>query len=342
MHIYLLLYSLLLVFPCPALLCNTQWVYNYTLFVKQASHKKLLHEYIVKKEPVHCFSQLLFSWNAHRPSKGYFSFFVCVRNAHTKAWGKWHHAFDWGDGIQKSYASTKDLFSEYVHVRLEVIKPNMADACMIKIKPHHGASVENINSITIACINRNLFVSELGSEQKKLSSVVIPHVPVLSQFSVNHNDNGRMCSPTSCSMLMQFLMHNNAIDPLMFAQKAYDHGLQAYGSWQFNIAHIFEMSGGLCGGYVTRLNSFADIHHNLMQGVPIVVSVRGILPGAPKPYDQGHLLLVVGFDDTTKEVICHDPAFMADQSILMRYTLTDFIRAWELSYRLAYVVEIKK
>ncbi len=73
--------------------------------------------------------------------------------------------------------------------------------------------------------------------------------------------------------------------------------------------------------------------------MPVVVSVRGYLQGAPQEYKQGHLLLVVGWDQATQSVICHDPAIFGDQVVEYAYDLSDFLRAWELSHRLAYVVD---
>lgn len=163
-------------------------------------------------------------------------------------------------------------------------------------------------------------------------------MPSIAQFAINHEDCNRICSPTSCTMLVCYLT-KQVIDPIDFATNVYDSGLDTYGSWPFNMAHAFEQCGGATSFYVARFNSFVDVHRQLMRGVPIVVSVRGLLSGAPKPYAKGHLLLIVGWDAKKQVVICHDPAFDDDRKVVMRYPIKSFIRAWERSRRLTYCAE---
>ena len=125
------------------------------------------------------------------------------------------------------------------------------------------------------------------------------------------------------------------IDALEFAQGVYDDGLKAYGSWPFNVAHAFEYAD--THFFVRRFNSFAELHQQLTFGVPVIVSVRGDLPGALKPFPHGHLMVVVGWDGKTQEVVCHDPARQEDKSVLQKYSIKHFLTAWERSHRLSYV-----
>jgi hypothetical protein len=129
-----------------------------------------------------------------------------------------------------------------------------------------------------------------------------------------------------------------ACDPYTFAQHVYDDGLKVYGSWPFNTAHAFEKSGGTHQYAVVRYNSFRDIHAQLTKGFPVVVSVRGYIQGAPKSYDNGHLLMIVGFDARKQRVICHDPAGKYKSTTLKLYPVASFLTAWELSKRLVYEV----
>jgi hypothetical protein len=86
------------------------------------------------------------------------------------------------------------------------------------------------------------------------------------------------------------------------------------------------------------MNSFGGIYKMLSQGSPVAVSVRGALPGAPKPYTDGHLMVIIGYDAVKQQVICHDPARAADHETACVYPLVDFLRAWEKSHRLTYCV----
>jgi|SRR5579872_449478 len=310
-------------------------------------HKKLTEDdlqaavnntLVFTKADVPEFSQLMFSWNAMRPQKGFFTFFVQVRNSLTKKWSTWHRMIDWGAGVQRSYESKGDSFSQYVHVRLEM-KRYLADAFRIKIIAHHQASLDLLKGFAVTISNKNAFKPELLSKDiELLPSVTVKNVPRISQFALNHPDSGRICSPTSCTMLMRYLT-GCVIDPIDFAEKSFDHGLGAYGSWPFNMAHAFEESEGKNWFFNTRLNSFLELHAQLSRNIPVVVSVRGSMAGAPRPYPKGHLLIVVGWDAKTQQVICHDPASETDHHTLQRYKFRDFVRAWELSHRLVYWVE---
>jgi hypothetical protein len=68
-----------------------------------------------------------------------------------------------------------------------------------------------------------------------------------------------------------------------------------------------------------------------------MVSVRGELVGAAKPYNDGHLLLVVGYDAKQKKIICHDPAFEDVSQVAASYDVDGFLKAWARSRNLAYI-----
>lgn len=291
---------------------------------------------IISKNNMTPFTQLIVSWNAIRPKEGYFSFYAQVQNSHTKQWGEWHHMFDWGRNIQQSYSSATDGSSSYAHVRLELDKHHSAHGFRIKIIPHESACLSLLYSCSIAYSHFDLFKSEIDSNMD-LPSFCLSSMPKIAQFALAHEDKSRICSPVSCTMVVEYLTEN-LHNPIEFAQQSYDSGLKSYGSWPFNIAHAFEC----CPRYsffVRRLNSFKGIYNQLSKNLPVVVSIRGVLKGALKPFPHGHLLVVIGWDNETKEVICNDPAAETNDEVIKRYSLKDFLKAWELSYRLAYMID---
>lgn len=284
------------------------------------------------------FTQLVFSWNAFRPHKGHFTFHAQVRNAATKKWSKWHRMMVWGFTEQKSFKTEPDYMSSYHHVRLETSKTLSADAFAIKVVAQDGADLSLLKSFGVNLSNLNEFTHEHESLMAAARSVFVKGVPQYSQFELKHPRNDGLCSPTSCAMLTSYLMAEH-IDPVDFAEKSLDKGLDKYGSWPFNIAHAFERSNGRASFAVTRLNSFKNLYDHLCRGIPVGVSVRGNIAGAPRVYHNGHLLVVVGYDSKTKEVICHDPAVSEAKLGRKRYNLKNFMQAWERSHRLAYVAD---
>ncbi len=283
------------------------------------------------------FNQLVFSWNALRPAHGHFVFYARVRNAQSHAWSKWHRMALWGAHKQESFQSDSDGISSYHHVRLET-KPFLADAFTIKIEPKVGASLNTVKAFAVNLSNSHLFKSEKEAALGGLASVCIDGVPQYCQFELDHPRNDGLCSPTSCAMLTAYLLSKD-IDPIDFAEKSHDRGLDKYGSWPFNMAHAFECAEGKILFSVKRMNTFKELHHQIAKGIPVVVSVRGQLQGAPRPYHNGHLMVVVGYDAKTKEVVCHDPAVSESRLARKKYHLKSFLQAWERSHRLAYCAD---
>lgn len=316
------------------------WIYRKTFSeAEQKVYTKKKQLPLLCKYDTPVFSQLLFSWNAQRPQNGFFSFWVQSRNAKTKKWSRWHKMIDWGAQIQRSYSS-KDKDSHYEHVRLET-EPDLADAFAVKVESHDGADLGLFKSCVINIVNMQRFEPDILDPLTlaSLSTIEIKGAPVISQLALEHQRNEEICSPTSCSMLVGFLA-SRAVDPIDFAQNVFDVGLGPighFGSWPFNTAHVFERCTGVFYCFVMRLHSFISLYEILKKQIPVVVSVRGTLEGAIKPYPQGHLLLVIGFDVETQEVIVHDPAALDDSHVYKRYPLDSFLKAWERSRRLAYV-----
>ena len=320
-------------------LSSNDWTWSYRKKFNEEETKKLSDKpnIIYSKVQVPQYNQLIFSWNAIRPKKGYFSFYVQPRYAITKTWGEWYKMADWGARVQKSYCILKDGDTSFMYVRLELPHGKLADGFRLKIEPQKGANLSNLRLISVCVSDFSKFSPENIDQFDQLPPVDIEGIVKKSQMLLNHSHNNKMCSPTSTCMLVSFLT-KKYINPLSFALKVYDNGLQAYGSWPFNIAHAFER----CLSYyfrVIRLGSFIDLHKYLSNGTPVVVSVRGKMDGAPLEYNKGHLILIKGWDSKTKEVICHDPAFDDNSLVEHRYDISSFLRAWERSHRLAYVAE---
>lgn len=314
------------------------WLYHKIFAPQEQAQHDIKKEITLAKINVSLFSQLVMSWNAQRPQTGHFSFWVQVRDASNGIWGKWHRMIDWGDKVQRSYLSKPGGLSEYLHVRLEVPK-GKADGFRIKVVATEGVPLSLVHSLSICLSDFARFIPEIVNDtHTQLPSLHIGGVPKKSQFMLDHPRKEVLCSPTSCSMLVGFLT-NTSIEPTDFASLSFDEGLNAYGSWPFNMAHAFERCKGKIHFATARAPSFKELYHKLAQGIPVAVSVRGPLEGAASGYNSGHLLLVIGWDRARQSVICHDPAFEYDHIVEKRYPLSSFLKAWERSHRLVYLAE---
>ncbi|MFZ5954558.1 MAG: C39 family peptidase [Candidatus Dependentiae bacterium] len=318
------------------------WTWFYRKLLDNKIINKHSNEIMFTQTDIPHFLQLIFSWNGFRPQKGYYSFWVKVRDAKTKIWSDWYKMSEWGSTIQRSFHTKTSDGIEFAHVRLETKKKGVSDAFAIKAHAHGGACLANLKAFMVNTSDNSKFKSELGgNDLNKLGSLRIKNVPIFSQFELDHPRNDGLCSPTSCSMITSYFI-KSLVDPIIFAEKSYDHGLEKYGSWPFNMAHAFECCKGAWWFAVVRLQSFSHLCRYLKSGIPVAVSVRGPLPGAFGQYANGHLLVVTGYDAQKKEVICNDPAAKSKGEVNKRYCLQDFLQSWEKSHRLAYVADRNK
>ncbi len=282
------------------------------------------------------FSQLIFSWNALKPNTGHFSFYVQARSTKTKQWLPWHKMIDWGNSIQRSYIS-KEHDSQGMHVRLEV--PDLADGYRLRVEAHDGADLGELRGLFVNIADLKKFIPDAGRKiAPVLKTVHVDDVPKYSQMVLQHPRAPHLCSPTSLSMLLAYVA-NAPVNPVQVAHEVYDAGLDTFGSWPFNVAFAFQATGCQRAWWHMRLPSFVDLHRQLARGVPVMVSVQGPLKGGATGYTSGHLLLVVGYDARHKKVICHDPAFDADEKTVVKYDLNSFLTAWGRRHNFAIMVD---
>ncbi len=129
-----------------------------------------------------------------------------------------------------------------------------------------------------------------------------------SQKTEDPSVSGRLCSPTSVAMVLDF--YGIHVKTREVADGVYDHASDVYGNWAFNVAHVHRLSGGKLEAAVARGGGLEDVESEIAAGRPVVLSHRwspGELDGAPVESSDGHLVVVVGF---TKEgdAIVNDPA----------------------------------
>lgn len=157
-------------------------------------------------------------------------------------------------------------------------------------------------------------------------------------------DNGgaSWCSPTSTSMVLAYWGVGPGpedyawVDPVYqdrwvdyAARHVFDHGYRGAGNWTFNTAYAARY--GLTA-YVTRLRSLTEAERFIAAGIPLIVTVsfkKDALEGAG--YDtQGHLLTIIGFDESGN-VISNDPAshtVPSNDEVRTTYDREQFENAW--------------
>lgn len=274
------------------------------------------------------FNELIVSWNALRPQMGSYRFSVSVKS---NSWSKYLPYAEWSKSSQRTYRSKNDLAS----TDQDIVKLNenrLANAFRVKVDAVDGADFTSFYALHACASDLNKYsIRHPGN----LIPVRLPILSLRSQLTLQHQRPRHLCSPTSTSMAINYLLNSRDTDPTEFAEKAHDDGFDIYGNWILNVAESFTRIYKSYFARVERLSDFSKLHALLQVNVPVVVSVKGPLPGSFFPYQNGHLMLVHGYDK--KRVLCVDPAGPSDEATSTQYKLDDFLEAWGRRFNLSYV-----
>lgn len=269
------------------------------------------------------FDELMISWNGFRPVQGSYSIFARVQIG---SWSPWLLYGSWGAEGQSSFDNQVGSVRVYQDA-FEVLGGEKARGFQVRVEP--GAALR-------------LHVYTNSASQPSFADSYEPvHLQMdgLSQMTLGHPRHLDLCSPTAASAVLRYL--KKQIDPIHFAGRVWDQRFDIFGNWALNVAEASNHLGLDWDVWVERLSGFSDIYRRLLLKTPVIVSVRGPLPGSARPYAKGHLIVVNGFDPQKKEVHCMDPGFPTDDQAHVQYGLEDFVTAWNRRGNIAYIFQKK-
>ncbi len=302
------------------------------------THERILsnlkeNEFVWNLETVRPFNEAIVSWNGLRPEKGKWTLYISL---HQQSWSPWLKYAEWTPLTQKTFKTAPiDSFAETYQDAIQP-KTGHCDSLRVKIIAEEGATLQHLDSLYV-CLSD---LSSLSIQPTpSLSPILLPNVPRQSQIILDHPRNKDMCSPTSTSTAINYLLRKHAIHPLHFASRSHDDEFDIYGNWILNTAEAYQHLNGLYRVHVARLNNFTALHSYLAKNHPVVVSIKGPIRGAPRVYTSGHLVCIIGYDNN--RVLAIDPAAPDNESTFVSYTLQDFLKAWSLRSNLAYLFTAK-
>lgn len=315
-----------------SLLCSSTQaeVFHYYPQLDESEHVHVWEGY-----PDQPFNKMIVSWNAHRPIDG--DIIVSVMLKIEDDWSPWMNYMQWSSHGQTSFNSSY----EQAHVKVYQDVVEMLDG--------HCATGYRVRLYTTGQDNLSLLwglhVSTKSHLKKSVSKIETPtelmnlNVPAISQMTLPHPRFTDLCSPTSTSAVVQYLLKSEEVDPVGFSSLVWDRGFDIYGNWVLNVAQASHELGSKWQCWVAYLDGFEDILQSLKKKIPVVVSVRGPLLDSPCPYTNGHLLVVKGFNPQSGEVLCMDPGFPYDEDTRYGYPYADFVAAWQRGGQVAYLFE---
>lgn len=163
-----------------------------------------------------------------------------------------------------------------------------------------------------------------GAQPLTLAPVTIA-VPFRSQRVTDPSLAGRLCSPTSTSMVLAYRQRPVSVE--QFSAAAYDPDAEIYGNWPRNIQAAYQFG---VPGFLMRFSDWDSVHATLATGQPIVASIAaepGELRRAPYDSTDGHLIVLRGFDERG-DLLVSDPACGTAREGELTYSRRDLTRVW--------------
>jgi hypothetical protein len=275
------------------------------------------------------FQSFICGWNALRPSKGCFRFSLSIKMK--DEWSPWLPYALWEADGQRSFEQETGLIRLYQDT-VDIAEGRQAHGWRMKLQAEETPNLKE-------CCTLYASTAPLGqtktSNTEEMASICLD-IKGLSQLVLRDPRKMRLCSPTSTAAVIHFLKNETHLSPLEFADKVWDHHFDIYGHWVFAAAQAYVELGPEWQTTVQYLQDFSEIHAHLQAGYPVVVSVKGPLKGALHAYQQGHLLVVRGYDAEQKKVLCMDPGYPENNQTLVGYDLRDFLQAWQRRKNIAY------
>jgi hypothetical protein len=150
-------------------------------------------------------------------------------------------------------------------------------------------------------------------------------VPFRSQKAEDKEIAGKICSPTSLTMVLAYRGVDEPVATV--AARALDEDTGIYGNWPANVQAAYSFG---VPGYLTRINDWAQVRRSLARGQPLIASIRaenGELAGAPYHGTDGHLIVIRGLDENG-DVLVNDPAARTPEAGVTTYRREDMQRVW--------------
>jgi hypothetical protein len=276
------------------------------------------------------FKEMIPSYNPHCPAQTGLRFDIRTRDAASGKWSPWFYLGSWG----RTLAGEREIHNEFGKVDVDTLTLDQpADAYQARVYFYAFNLEEAVNPSL-----RRLAICYSGvtaSDGARLNSAVVPvmlehdftrdiPVPFRAQGNAAKPLRPEICSPTSVSMVMQYLGHDRPTEENALAIYDSEYGL--FGNWARAVAWAGENG---FDAWVTRYRKWEQVKATIATGQPIIASIRfekGECPSFVLKETDGHLIVIKG---VTREgdLIVNDPA-SRDKGGGAIYKASELAKAW--------------
>ncbi len=289
-------------------------------------------------------NSLIVSWNAETPGGGGLEFQASGsygdRPTAFYSLGMWSESTN---GVGRNSCETQR--DQNGHVATDVLslaRPCRAVRLRIVHYPGKGGVLPRLHLVALSFLNTTA-AAQSRPPNRRVWGVNLP-VPGTSQHAYV---GGKVwCSPTSLSMVMAYWserLHRPELrrEVPEVAAGVYDSVYRGTGNWPFNTAFAGRFPA--LEAYVTRLPDLRAVEDLISRKVPVIISVSlGRLRERPPTSDDGHLVVVTGFD-AAGDVWINDPdttyPLMPHRPVNRLHPRRAVEAAWATSHRTVYLIQ---
>lgn len=279
------------------------------------------------------FNELILTWNATRPEEGRYSFFISLYQ--NGQWSPWLYSSEWGDLGQIIFNDAPEDSFAVTYRDGAKPKKGFATGFRIRVLAAEVADLFGMKTLWVNLCDLTEFQPTILHHH--LDSILLQNVPRQSQITLRHPRSLDLSFPAAMSTAINALFQKKAIDPIDFANQVMDNDTDFYESWMLNAAEAAHRLGADYQVRVERLADFETLHSYLLQGSPVLIAMKGSLPGSPRLYRFPHILCVIGYNSDERKVYCIDSGFPNDKSTFVGYSIEDFLKCWNTQKNIACV-----
>jgi hypothetical protein len=286
------------------------------------------------------FNELTVSWNANVPPDDAIAVEISVARKKDGNWSPWLFVGEWGTG-DWSPPGVKpfERVTQFEGGKIDVdyfVSDQEWDMARYRITASSKGKLVPLDvRRVVLCASKRLDGPAQASAPVSADAKHRIAVPFRSQKSEKPELSGRICSPTSVSMVMAF--RGVDVPTAQAAERMFDAAHDIYGNWTRAVQGAYSFG---VPGYVARFASWSEVEKLVAKDQPLVISIaanEGELDGAPYTKTDGHLLVLCGFDDKG-DVLVNDPAAADAAKGQATYKRDQLSKVWLARGGTAYVL----